>query len=396
MRRMASLHLCLLLLALFLTGCWSRRELNDLGIAVGLSMDKTGDEYEISVQIVDPSEVSSKKGGASGRAPVTLYSAKGGTVAEAVRRLTGATPRRTYFSHIRIFLISEELAKGGIREALDFISRDHEFRTDFYIAIARGMPAKRLLGGMSHLEKIPASKIFDTLEVADKEWSPVVTVQLDDLLSSLAKQGKNSVLTSFHLEGDRVKGGTKEDIERVQPIAIVQIGELAVFKGDRLVGWLNETESRGYTDLTDKLKRTVIGVTCPKGGKLAVNIIRSDTRVSGRITGGKPAITVKSRAEADVSDVECSIDLTKIKTITELEKKVEAAIQSYSEASIKKAKSLKSDIFGFGEVFHRMETAYWNQVKDDWDRHFPDVQVELEVDVQIRRTGTIGNTVPNK
>jgi spore germination protein KC len=39
---------------IFVTGCWSRHELNDLAIAVGIGIDKTGDQYQVSAQVVYP------------------------------------------------------------------------------------------------------------------------------------------------------------------------------------------------------------------------------------------------------------------------------------------------------------------------------------------------------
>ena len=35
----------LLILSLFLTGCWDRRELNELGITMALGIDKVEDAY---------------------------------------------------------------------------------------------------------------------------------------------------------------------------------------------------------------------------------------------------------------------------------------------------------------------------------------------------------------
>lgn len=396
MKRKAYLFLTILLLATVLTGCWSRRELNDLGIAVGMGIDKAGNEYEVSVQIVDPGEVSPKKGGASGRAPVTLYSAKGGTVADAVRRLVAAAPRRTYFSHVRIFLLSEDLAREGIIKLLDFISRDHEFRTDFFIAIVKDTTAKNILSEMSHLEKLPAQKMFDDLEVGEKEWSPVVAIQLDELTNSFVSKGRHAILSGFRLVGNKEVGKTRKDIESVKPLSKIETSGLGVFKEDRLVGWLNEPESRGYVNLTNKLKRSVIETSCPEGGKLTVNVIRSKTEVKGLVEKGKPKIKALMRTEADVSDVECKIDLTKNETITNLQKDIAKQINEHVEASIKKAKRLKSDIFGFGEAIHRANPAYWNKVKDDWDNQFPDLPVEFKVELQIRRLGTIGDSLLNK
>lgn len=56
------LLLCICIsIVVFVTGCWNRRELNELAIAVGMGIDKSGDQYEVSVQVVEPSEVAGKK-----------------------------------------------------------------------------------------------------------------------------------------------------------------------------------------------------------------------------------------------------------------------------------------------------------------------------------------------
>ncbi|KJB84520.1 hypothetical protein AZ66_30790, partial [Paenibacillus sp. E194] len=122
MKRRSVLISCLLLLllGLLVSGCWNRREMNDLAIAVGMGIDKAENgQYEVFVQVVDPGEVSARKPSGN-RAPVTLYSAKGNTVFQAIRRMTTITPRKVYFSHLRIFVFGEEMAREGISKPLDF------------------------------------------------------------------------------------------------------------------------------------------------------------------------------------------------------------------------------------------------------------------------------------
>ncbi|UZM97818.1 hypothetical protein OL548_22945 [Lysinibacillus sp. MHQ-1] len=70
--------ICLLcILTLLLSGCWSKRELNELAIVVALGIDKVEDEFEITVQIVDPSEVSMRQAPHSAH-PSYQLSFKGG------------------------------------------------------------------------------------------------------------------------------------------------------------------------------------------------------------------------------------------------------------------------------------------------------------------------------
>ncbi|MCG2969066.1 Ger(x)C family spore germination C-terminal domain-containing protein, partial [Escherichia coli] len=76
--------------------------------------------------------------------------------------------------------------------------------------------------------------------------------------------------------------------------------------------------------------------------------------------------------------------------ITELEKKAEHDVQDKMRRAIKRAQNeYQSDIFGFGEVFYRQNVKDWNKMRNRWDEIFAtDLEVNLKVDVQIRRLGT--------
>lgn len=61
MKRKKAILFLILALVLLLTGCWNRRELNELAIAVGMGIDKQGDQFRVSLQVVDPGKASAKK-----------------------------------------------------------------------------------------------------------------------------------------------------------------------------------------------------------------------------------------------------------------------------------------------------------------------------------------------
>jgi spore germination protein KC len=78
---------CLLILLVLssLTGCWNRRELNELAIAVAIGIDKSNGEYKVSTQIVNPGEMSSKQSSGGGSAPIVTHHTSGKTVIEALQ-----------------------------------------------------------------------------------------------------------------------------------------------------------------------------------------------------------------------------------------------------------------------------------------------------------------------
>lgn len=384
-------------LAMFMitTGCWSRRELNDLSIVTGVAIDKHDHQFRVSVQVVDPAAVASKQG-AGDRSPVSVYDATGDTIFEAIRKMTTLTPRKLYFSHLRIFVLGEDLAKDGIRNTLDLLDRDHEVRTDFYIVVARGIKAKDIISVLTPLEKNPATKLYTSLKVSEKAWAPTVSVQLDELISAIMSDGKQPVLTGIQIKGDLDIGKSKENVNVIDTPANLQYQGIAVFKNDRLIGWLNEDESKGFSDLTDRLNSTVIEIACGKSGKMAVEIIRSKSKLKGIVKDGKPEVEVTIRSEANVADVECEVDLSKTETIYKLEKEVEKTIKSNVERTVSKAKKLKSDIIGFGEAIHRANPDYWKKAKKEWDQQFPSLPVHFKIEVKIRGLGTTGDSFLNK
>lgn len=394
MKRRSALISCLLLLllGLLVSGCWNRREMNDLAIAVGMGIDKADNgEYEVFVQVVDPSEVSARKPSGN-RAPVTLYSAKGNTVFQAIRRMTTITPRKVYFSHLRIFVFGEEMAREGISKPLDFLSRDQELRTDFYLVVAKGTTARDILNFYTPLDKIPANKMYKSLEVSDKTWAPTVGVRLDDLITNLTSYGKDAVLTGILIQGDREAGKKKKNVELIETQALLKYSGIAIFKGDKLVGWMNEAESKGYSNLTDNLQNTYVQIPCKSGGKAGVEVIRSKTKVKAKVINNRPEINVSIRTEANVADVECNIDTSQQSTLNQLEQAAEQVMTLHSTKSLQRAQALSADIFGFGEAVHRAYPGYWNQHKERWDELFKELLVNIQVDLKIVRTGTIGNS----
>jgi spore germination protein KC len=379
-------------LLITVTGCWNRRELNTLAIAVGYGIDKVGDNYEVSVQVVNPGEASSKKS-TGNRSPVVLYRATGASVFEALRKMTKESPRKIYSSHVRVLVIGESMARKGIGDVLDFMSRDHEFRKDFNVVVAKDSEASKLLSIMTSMEIIPTVELFDSLEASQKVWAPTVKVTLNKLISDLTSEGKHLVLTGVKATGDIEVGKMKKNVEAIEQESRLKSDGLAVFNGDKLIGWLNDTESKAYNYITDNVNNTVGYEPCPDGGGLSVEVIRSKTNVKGKLVNDSPVIDVNIRMEANVGEVACRIDLTDTKSIEELETIGEGVVKGFIEAAIKRVqKQYKVDIFGFGEVFRRTEPKTWKKLEKQWDKQFANLPVNVNMDVKIRRLGTVNNS----
>ncbi|CAH1195226.1 Spore germination protein B3 [Paenibacillus allorhizoplanae] len=383
----------LILCLLMLTGCWSRRELNELLIVLGVGVDWKDGEYLMSFQVVNPSEISAQRRGGD-RPPSTLYQGRGKTLFEAARSLTAEAPRKVYMGHLQMYVIGEELAKRGIKDFLDNSFRDNELRMDFNIVVARGDMAENVLKLFTPVEKLPSYSMQQSLQTSQKSWAPTVAMTLDETLNRLSSKGYELALTGIELIGDPTLGDTKKNVEYFQPPSRFRYMGIAAFKDDKLIGWLDEQESKGYTDITDKLDSTSIEIPCGEKKYMGIEVTSSNTKLKSSVKNGKPEMNVSIRTEANIVGRQCrDIDLTDPQVIKRLEEESEQILQSHVEAVVSRAKKMKSDILGFGSQLGKDEPAYWKEVKDTWnDDMFPQTKVNYKVDLFIRKTGTIGNS----
>ncbi|MFD0710339.1 Ger(x)C family spore germination protein [Paenibacillus sp. GCM10027626] len=395
MLRKMMVAVILLMLAQLLTGCWSRRELNELAIASAIGIDQEGDQFRVSMQIVNPGEVAAKMGGGGGyQTPVTVYTITAKTLLEAVRKATITAPRKVYLAQLRTIIIGESLAKNGIGKAMDFLVRDREIREEnLYVLIAKGSRAEDVLKVLTHLDKIPAAKIANAMKTLDKYWAPTSATKLEDIMYDLISGDKYPAMSGIMAAGKKGKGDSTKNVQTVDSPTILKFDGTGVFYKDRLVGWLNEEESKGYNYITNRVVKTAGHYRCPGGGNVAIDVIRTRTQVTAQMEKGEPSIHISLWLEGNIADFQCKMDLSEQANLRELERLGGERLRAVVQAALDKVqRELKTDVFGFGERFHQKYPKQWKKLKHDWDRRFPEIPVHIQTELRIRNTGTMNNS----
>ncbi|MBP1969172.1 Ger(x)C family germination protein [Virgibacillus natechei] len=227
----------IVLLIPVLVGCWDSQELNEISIITALGIDKQEDQYQLSVQIINPGEISAQTNTDPLRSEVTTYSVVSDTLFEGLRKLTTKVPKKLYNSHIRTVIIGEELVRNeGIGKVLDFLSRDHEIRTDFSMIIAKETTAKSILNIVVPMEKIPGQKMLNSLEESHVSFGSTVPVTLDLLINDLVSKGNHPVMTGIQILGDPESGRTKSNVSEIAAPTLLEYSGVAAFKNEQLVG----------------------------------------------------------------------------------------------------------------------------------------------------------------
>lgn len=383
--------LLLLGLTLLLTGCWDKRELNELAITMALGIDKADGGYKVSAQVVVPSELSSK--GGPGFSQIVLFQATGRTVDDALRKLTKESPRIIYPGHLQMLVFGEALAEEGIGKALDYMSRNWEIRADYYVAVARDNTAESVLNVQTPLENLPSNNMFNTLQKAEENNSTTTGIKLTDFIGDLERSGQEPVLTGIIITGDEKSGSSKQNLESIIPPTRLMYEGLAIFKEDKLIGWLDEYDARGYNGITNHVKRAVSTIACPKEGELNLEIQKYQANMKSKTVNSSPTIDMQVNVNANVGAIECFIDVRKEGTLKELEKTFENQIKENLQHTIKTVQNdFNSDVFGFGATIYKHQPKEWKKLKDNWKEEFPNLQVNIDVSVKIGHLGAIDNS----
>ncbi|MEB2268285.1 Ger(x)C family spore germination protein [Priestia megaterium] len=394
MKRKGVFLLLILTMTLFLTSCWSKKELTDLAIVAAMGLDKTKDgRYHITLQIINPGNVAGGMqggGGGTQSPPITIYSASGNNIVEASRRASSRISRRLYYAHTNLVVVGEKLAKEeGLGTLIDGLDRDPEFRNTSTIVIANHSTAADVVKTLTPVDKIPANKILKTLEFTQRKWGENVKTSLQEVMASIESPGRGTVVSGFRLVGNPQQAQKLDNLQESAPAATLKASGIAVLKQGKLIDWLYGKPARGTVWILNKIQGTDININW-KGKKeaIAYQTVRQKTSISYQVKNGQPHIFVHTLVEGDLGEIDVPVDITNPKLIKEIEQSVSKEIKKELGTAVERAQKNKTDILGFGEVVHRFRPKQFKRVKQEWnDVYFPKLNVDITVEAYVRRAG---------
>ncbi|MGE7186781.1 Ger(x)C family spore germination protein [Peribacillus sp. NPDC006672] len=392
MNRKRLVLLLMLIGTTFTSGCWDKKELNEMAIvsAVGVDKNKEG-KLVATFQIINPSNVAGAlQGGGGTNPPISIYRASGDNILEMDIVASTKISRDMYFAHANLIVISEEIAKEeGINAVFDAFERSPEFRATTRIVIARGVKARDIVETLTAIDKVTAEKIIKTIESTEKQQGGSVNINLQEVIKNLVSTGKEPIISGFTVNGQKGKEDKMENTQSSDIKANPKAAGIGVFKDGKLVDWLDGDMAKGSMWVMDRIEHTNLNIDW-KGKKDAITyqVIRQKTNVSIKMENGKPKVFIKVRAEGDIREANVPVNLGNPHVLIDIEKKLAKDLKKETEGAIVRAQKNKSDIFGFGEIMHESHPKVWKKLEKDWDDvTFPKLEAQVQVETFIRRTG---------
>ncbi|MFC4598882.1 Ger(x)C family spore germination protein [Cohnella hongkongensis] len=363
-----------------LTGCWDRRETNDLAIITGVALDKNkAGKIELTVEIHSPGgSGNGSEGGKDsqgGGKKTILRSGKGLSMPEAIEDLSEKLPREIVWNHAEAIVISKAFAETGIRDELDFFVRHPQPRLRSYVFISGGN-AKDIMALRPSLERSASEAL---IKLAESEV--LMKATLLDLMEMLKGESGASVLPMID----------KLPPEEGQPPleTVAYIHRSAVLKQGKMIGSINEQITRGVLWFRDEIKESIVTVKPEEAdGFISMNLIKGRTNLVPEVDGYPLKMTVKIVTIDDVIQNQTKWDLKELENLKALEKELVQKIEKRLTDTLDKVqKEMKADILGFGEEFRRKYPKKWKKIKGDWKEIFPTIEVDFDIKASVLRTG---------
>ena len=205
------IKLLLPLALLMLCGC--SRELSPVS---ALALDKTGDSYRLTAEVV-------RQDSLDDTASPAYLTASGDDLPELLQTLSNLLPGELHLSHAQVLLLSEPVAEQSILPLADYLCTDNDVRLSLRVAVVRDGAASELLKNDDEVYALsemldravqegtlPDMPLYRAAEVLHASGTAILPALHLDEFGQTAPAGTavfaNSQLTCF-LDGSEIGGG---------------------------------------------------------------------------------------------------------------------------------------------------------------------------------------------
>ena len=377
-----------ILIILLLTGCYDHKELNTIAIMTATEINKIDDEFIVNVQVVNPQS----KDTVNVQAPFIIYEGKGKTVHEAYRQIEQQSSRFLYPNHMEILIISENLAKEDITQIIDLFLRVPDVRTEFNVIIGKN---DNILNITTPIDDISGPSIVDTMETNNKYLGITNLVTFNEFANMDLNKNLEIILPSIEAIDYNESSETTENTEKTKVQSLYKLGNLAIFKDNKLKGYLTESESITYNVIKNKTKDILITTECEKDKYMTIEA----TNIKSDVSTKNKEINIKVEMTGNINETMCNIKLNNEKNIKKIEKDLEKYIKEQITTNINKIrKTYNSDIFGFLDLIYKKDYNTYKEIKDNWyDSTYQNLKINIETSINIIGKGNVleGNNEKN-
>ena len=365
-KRFRLLTIVLIILISIISGNTNVTGIDKYYFVIAIALDKGNNNLlKLSVQIPSNSNNNSKKDGSSQSSNSKIYSVEGKSINECITILNNYLSKKINLSHCSALVISEELAREGIRSYFNTFNNNSELRHSCQILIS-SKEALDVLENVSASGEVFSSRLYDYLTTSVNYTAYTEKSTFGTIFQSL-NNNYNDLSAIYTVVSDN----------------LVQTSGIAIFKNDKMIGTIDANNSISHSIVSNLLNKCVITINNPfeESSKLDLNIsLYKKTKININVINGSPFISISVFPEGTILSSGQSFDFTNNNNI----KIVQNSVNSYLTQNIKDylykiTKDYNSDIVGFKGIYkskflteEEFNNVHWDEIYQD---SFYDVSV---------------------
>ena len=328
----------LLIIILLLCSCYDYQELNDINIISSIGIDYKDNNYEVSLEIVN-----SEKDGSNTKITTEIIKGTDDNIANAFNKAISASDKEVYMEHLKLLILSDNAAKEGINNIIDFTIRDIHLTNNFSIVLTSNIEE---LFNLKVDNDSVSSKIVDMMETMSNKKK---MEDIDFIASHLLSKKQDVAFPLVEIENEDIK--------------IEQIG---YFSYDKLIDYLD-----------NKIYNFIIldnNTTNFTNDSNVISIYKK--KIKYDIT--KDKITIKINGYGEAKEINKKYDLKNKNDYQEIQDSINKKIEEEINYFINNTYDKDSDLLGFKKM-------YYKKYKTEKDN----IDIEIKADIKLNKNGTI-------
>lgn len=384
------------LVPLFLLSGCSSHNIDRLAYVISIGFESGQNEkLKISFEISTPTNsgsgsTTSNSGSNEKSSNSSVVSVECSSIDDGITKLNSYLRKSVDLSHCNIIVFSEELAVKGLHDYVYTLINNIEISPACNILIASCSIEDFFINSSNSLENYSAN--YEVLDRHLTGYTEIVTIsdffaKTNDsfgepfaILCQLASDDI-SLLENHSTSSSSNSSNPPENTHTLKTVG------LAVFKQDKLVGYLSENQTLAHLILTNELQNSIVAIPSPFEEDVDIDIYitpRLDTKVKIDLIDGKPFISVNVFLSAKIVSVSNNHEFLNEDNINLLENSANEYLRKvmldYFEAT---AYKYESDIGGLGKYVASKFLTWddWNSF--DWLNTYKYSSFDINVETTI-------------
>jgi spore germination protein KC len=362
---------CVVILSLFLTGCWDYRDVNKRSILLSTGIDNVNDNVEFSGEGAKLAASSSKNSTTSQITDVYYFSAVGKYFEKARDDFDVQIPAPDFPGALRANVFSKKYAeKDGIESYINRVYFISQFRNSVLVVISKE-PTSQLFKGKIENDICIGYAIEDTIRYLS-EGGAALYKTIQEIKSDIDFKAVGYLLPYVTREKDTVK----------------YLG-LAVMKDSKLVGIIKSGDSTGVLFLLSKnpINENVIPNPIDKKKLLSIKTTLSKRSIKTSYEDKKVNIYVDLKLDSQLQ-YEYSIQPLSKEDMKKVEEIVSDRIKEDIMSAMERSQNeFKCDVFGFARYFKAQNSQEYKKI--NWKEEYPKANFNVNVETTIKNTNLL-------